>query len=126
MPVKNALTLPWSNGQVERQINKLKTIKRQMYGWAVLIFCVSASCSTPLNHPPKITKNHLQQESPCKQLCSNYYTPLIVLKHCVYLVENTMVFSPTHVVRPRHHTTANASTRTISDKRKQMLLKRVF
>lgn len=32
--VKNALTLSWSNGQVEGQINKLKTIKRQMYGRA--------------------------------------------------------------------------------------------
>jgi transposase len=32
--VKNALSLPWSNGQVEGQINKLKTIKRQMYGRA--------------------------------------------------------------------------------------------
>ncbi len=32
--VVNALTLPWSNEQVEGQINKLKTIKRQMYGRA--------------------------------------------------------------------------------------------
>ena len=32
--VVNALTLPWSNRQVEGQINKLKTIKRQMYGRA--------------------------------------------------------------------------------------------
>ena len=32
--VKNAFTLPWSNGPVEGQINKLKTIKRQMYGRA--------------------------------------------------------------------------------------------
>lgn len=32
--VENALSLPWSNGQVEGQINKLKTIKRQMYGRA--------------------------------------------------------------------------------------------
>lgn len=32
--VKNALTLPWSNGQVEGQINKLKIVKRQMYGRA--------------------------------------------------------------------------------------------
>jgi transposase len=32
--VKNAFSLPWSNGQVEGQINKLKTIKRQMYGRA--------------------------------------------------------------------------------------------
>jgi len=30
--VKNALTLPWRNGQVKGQINKLKSIKRQMYG----------------------------------------------------------------------------------------------
>jgi transposase len=26
--------LPWSNGQVEGQINRLKLIKRQMYGRA--------------------------------------------------------------------------------------------
>jgi transposase len=32
--VKNAITLPWSNGPVEGHINKLKTIKRQMYGRA--------------------------------------------------------------------------------------------
>jgi transposase len=29
-----ALVLPWSNGQVEGQINRLKTLKRQMYGRA--------------------------------------------------------------------------------------------
>ena len=29
-----ALTLPWSNGQVEGQINRLKCLKRQMYGRA--------------------------------------------------------------------------------------------
>lgn len=32
--VRNALSLPWSNGQVEGQVNRLKTIKRQMYGRA--------------------------------------------------------------------------------------------
>jgi transposase len=32
--VKAALQLPWSNGQVEGQVNRLKTIKRQMYGRA--------------------------------------------------------------------------------------------
>ena len=32
--VRAALTLPWSNGQVEGQINRLKLIKRQMYGRA--------------------------------------------------------------------------------------------
>ncbi len=30
--VRAAMTLPWSNGQVEGQVNRLKTIKRQMYG----------------------------------------------------------------------------------------------
>lgn len=32
--VKNAISLPWSNGQVEGQVNKLKMIKRQMFGRA--------------------------------------------------------------------------------------------
>ena len=27
-----AITLPWSNGQTEGQITKLKLVKRQMYG----------------------------------------------------------------------------------------------
>ena len=34
--VRAAVTLAWSNGQVEGQINRLKTIKRQMYGRASL------------------------------------------------------------------------------------------
>jgi transposase len=32
--VRNAVSEPWSNGQVEGQINRLKTIKRSMYGRA--------------------------------------------------------------------------------------------
>jgi len=32
--VINALSLPWSNGQTEGQVNRLKLIKRQMYGRA--------------------------------------------------------------------------------------------
>ena len=32
--VTNALSLPWSNGQTEGQVNRLKPIKRQMYGRA--------------------------------------------------------------------------------------------
>ena len=34
--VMAALSEPWSNGQTEGQINKLKTLKRQMYGRAGL------------------------------------------------------------------------------------------
>jgi len=32
--VRAALDSPWSNGQVEGQVNRLKTLKRQMYGRA--------------------------------------------------------------------------------------------
>jgi transposase len=32
--VRAAVTLPWSTGQVEGQINRLKMIKRQMFGRA--------------------------------------------------------------------------------------------
>jgi transposase len=32
--VEAALTLPWSQGQTEGQINRLKLLKRQMYGRA--------------------------------------------------------------------------------------------
>jgi hypothetical protein len=34
--VRNAVLEPWSNGQTEGQINKLKTLKRAMYGRAGL------------------------------------------------------------------------------------------
>ena len=32
--MKAALTLPFSNGPVEGQVNRLKCVKRQMYGLA--------------------------------------------------------------------------------------------
>ncbi len=32
--VRSAVTDPWSNGQTEGQINRLKTLKRSMYGRA--------------------------------------------------------------------------------------------
>jgi hypothetical protein len=32
--VRAAITQPWSNGQTEGQVNKLKMVKRQMYGRA--------------------------------------------------------------------------------------------
>jgi transposase len=30
--ISAALTMPWSNGQIEGQVNRLKLIKRQMFG----------------------------------------------------------------------------------------------
>ena len=32
--IRNAVYLPWSNGQCEGQITRLKLLKRQMYGRA--------------------------------------------------------------------------------------------
>ncbi|MCL1691916.1 transposase [Elizabethkingia anophelis] len=32
--IENSINLPWTNGPVEGFVNKLKTIKRQMYGRA--------------------------------------------------------------------------------------------
>jgi len=32
--IQNAVSLEWSNGQVEGQVNRLKMLKRQMYGRA--------------------------------------------------------------------------------------------
>jgi transposase len=34
--VRNTIELPWSNGQAEGQINRLKTLKRAIYGRAGL------------------------------------------------------------------------------------------
>jgi transposase len=34
--VKAGVTLPWSNGPVEGHMNRLKTLKRQMFGRASL------------------------------------------------------------------------------------------
>ncbi len=34
--VHNAISEPWSNGQTEGQINRLKTLKRAMYGRAAV------------------------------------------------------------------------------------------
>jgi len=34
LAVEAAVTEPWSNGPVEGQVNRLKTLKRQMYGRA--------------------------------------------------------------------------------------------
>ena len=39
---RNAVTESWSNGQTEGQINRLKTLKRAMYGRAVRNSCVRA------------------------------------------------------------------------------------
>jgi hypothetical protein len=64
--VKAALDLPWSNGHVEGQINRLKLIKRQSMVEPVSICCVNEFCieSGRLSHvhphrPPPIRKRRI-------------------------------------------------------------------
>jgi transposase len=52
--VRNAIELPWSNGQAEGQINRLKTIKRAMYGRAGSELLRARML--PLNRPDHHTK----------------------------------------------------------------------
>ncbi len=57
--VTAAVLLPWSNGQVEGQIHRLKLVKRQMYGRAkfnllrrrVLPYVAAAASLTPQGAP---------------------------------------------------------------------------
>jgi hypothetical protein len=50
--VRAAIALPWSNGQTEGQITKLKLVKRQMYGRAKIdsFRRASSAQSEPLLH----------------------------------------------------------------------------
>lgn len=52
--IRNAIELPWSNGQAEGQINRLKTIKRAMYGRAGSELLRARML--PLNRPDHHTK----------------------------------------------------------------------
>ncbi len=46
--VHNAMKYSWSNGQLEGQVNRLKTIKRQMYGRANFdLLCARVMYRTP-------------------------------------------------------------------------------
>jgi transposase len=63
--VRNAVTDPWSNGQTEGQINRLKTLKRSMYGRADLN-CFArgcyrftiATCTESETDPAKMTSDN--------------------------------------------------------------------
>ena len=54
--VRAGLRLPWSSGQAEGQVNRLKLLKRAMYGQAKLDLRRPASSSQ--RDPPNPTKNH--------------------------------------------------------------------
>src|SRR5260370_34831429 len=51
--VRNALTKPWRNGQTEGQINRLKVLKRAMYGRprAELLRARLLPIPPPMEHP---------------------------------------------------------------------------
>src|SRR4051812_28879390 len=51
LAVSAAVETSWSTGRVEGQINRLKTIKRQMYGRAVSNCCGRACCRTRQRAP---------------------------------------------------------------------------
>lgn len=58
--VRAALTLPWSNGQTEGQITKLKLVKRRMYGRAKLdLLCAAFSPQHNVHDPsaPKLSQS---------------------------------------------------------------------
>ena len=61
--VKNALTERWSNGKTEGQINRLKPLKRAMYGRAGTESCELECCpssrfiSTQIEDYPPRTRN---------------------------------------------------------------------
>ncbi len=52
--VTNGLTLPYSSGKVEGTVNKIKTIKRQMYGRASFALLRKRVTATLRNHRHKI------------------------------------------------------------------------
>jgi transposase len=56
--VKAGVTLPWSNGPVEGHINRLKMLKRQMFGRAKLEL---------LSRRFLLTPEHAQDQAPCQQ-----------------------------------------------------------
>ena len=65
--VKNAITEPWSNGQTEGQINRLKALKRAMYGRAGLDPppCSPASCVTAATGSEAEPFRRILSNSPC-------------------------------------------------------------
>jgi transposase len=53
--VKAGVTLPWSSGPVEGHINRLKMLKRQMFGRARLDRPAAASCWRPERAGPRLS-----------------------------------------------------------------------
>jgi hypothetical protein len=65
--VRNAICEPWSNGQTEGQINRLKMLKRTMYGRANV--ALRRARMRPLSVPPELGMSQPQIIS------ANFLTP---------------------------------------------------
>jgi hypothetical protein len=78
--VKLSMTTPWSNGPIEGQINRLKAIKRQMYGRAGFentILVRELGKEGDAAEPRSNCKRHVSQEDPedylLRQFLEKYY-----------------------------------------------------
>jgi len=67
-----AVETAWSNGQVEGQINRLKTIKRQMYGPSRLRFIAGESPSPQVNCRLYVSASTLSCTKLAEEPTSNY------------------------------------------------------
>ena len=68
--VTNALTRGWSNGQTEGHINRLKTLKRAMYGraGAELLRARMLPLHSPIQHGREVTQLGVLSQMTCPSL----------------------------------------------------------
>lgn len=69
--IQNAFNLPWSNGPVEGNVNKIKTLKRQMYGRAGFDLLKRRLLLNSVL-PPKVGMNQSATES--GDLCTEFFS----------------------------------------------------
>jgi transposase len=65
--IENSISLQWSNGPLEGNVNKLKTIKRQMYGRASFELLKKRLLLAQV-YPPKVGKNQVHRNLHCRLL----------------------------------------------------------
>jgi transposase len=82
LAVRAAITLPWSNGQTEGQITKLKLVKRQMYGRAKIDLLQARLIGVPA--APKLRQSQFctpnNRASIDFEDCSDCSLPAVVLR----------------------------------------------
>jgi hypothetical protein len=84
--VVSAMTLPYSQGQTEGQVNKLKLVKRSMYGRGKFNLLRKRALSTPTVTLRITWAQQLRFSAPCNAACSSSQ-PLdssISVRHAVF------------------------------------------